>query len=388
MAEAMTSKQRFLTAMTNGRPDRVPCTPDFSNMIPCRLTGRPFWDIYLYGDPPLWRAYIKAASYFGIDPWFQDARLGYRYPDNGVSRESTIVSRDDERIVQQTRIDTPAGRMLAEQTYYRGDPPTPTKKIITDLTSQMDQIPYVLPMPTGYDTDSAKQMKAELDAAFAGDEVAFGTAVGYPGFQSWFYMFEGGVEALTYLAVDQPELLYELREHHERVICKQVEMIIDSRMFDYVLLGASGSITLASPALFDRYALPTIRKVTRMCKQAGLPTMLHSCGKQMHLLKRCAEDTDLDCANPLEIPPMGDCTLAEAKRLYGEKLALMGNLHTTDVMLSGTVEQVKAAARQAIDDAGAGGGFILSTGDQCGRDTPDENIFAMVEVCRTYGVYQ
>jgi len=31
--------------------------------------------------------------------------------------------------------------------------------------------------------------------------------------------------------------------------------------------------------------------------------------------------------------------------------------------------------------------FILSTGDQCGRDTPDVNIFRLVEVARTYGRY-
>ena len=38
-------------------------------------------------------------------------------------------------------------------------------------------------------------------------------------------------------------------------------------------------------------------------------------------------------------------------------------------------------------DAGRGGGFILSTGDQCGRDTPDENIRAMVEVGEEFGSY-
>jgi len=30
---------------------------------------------------------------------------------------------------------------------------------------------------------------------------------------------------------------------------------------------------------------------------------------------------------------------------------------------------------------------ILSTGDQCGRDTPDENLAAMIETARTYGRY-
>ena len=65
----------------------------------------------------------------------------------------------------------------------------------------------------------------------------------------------------------------------------------------------------------------------------------------------------------------------------------MGNIHTTEVMLFGTPEQVREACRKAIDDAAAGGGFILSTGDQCGRDTPHENIRAMVETAREYGKY-
>ena len=80
--------------------------------------------------------------------------------------------------------------------------------------------------------------------------------------------------------------------------------------------------------------------------------------------------------------------LRELKRRFGRKLCLMGNLHTTDVMLRGSPQTVEAAARQAIDDAGDVGGFILSTGDQCGRDTPDENLRAMVEVARTYGEYR
>ena len=84
---------------------------------------------------------------------------------------------------------------------------------------------------------------------------------------------------------------------------------------------------------------------------------------------------------------MGDCDLAELKRCFGHKIVLKGNLHTTSVMLHGAVGDVIAASRKAIDDASRGGGFILSTGDQCGRDTPDDNIRAMVETARTYGRY-
>ena len=56
-------------------------------------------------------------------------------------------------------------------------------------------------------------------------------------------------------------------------------------------------------------------------------------------------------------------------------------------MLLGTPDDVEAESLKAIRDAGQGGGFILSTGDQCGRDTPDENLHAMVGAAREFGQY-
>lgn len=84
---------------------------------------------------------------------------------------------------------------------------------------------------------------------------------------------------------------------------------------------------------------------------------------------------------------MGDCDLAEIRSCHGNRLALMGNLHTTQVMLMGSRAQVLEAARKAMEDAGAEGGYILSTGDQCGRDTPLENLEALVEAAERYGRY-
>ena len=84
---------------------------------------------------------------------------------------------------------------------------------------------------------------------------------------------------------------------------------------------------------------------------------------------------------------MGDGDLGELKRLYGDKIVLKGNLSTTGVMLNGTPDEVTAAARHCIEAAAEGGRFILSTGDQLGRDTPEENMRAMLEAARTYGQY-
>ncbi len=59
----------MITAMRGGVPDQVPVSPDMSNMIPARLTGKPFWEIYLSRDPvsSLGQAYMEAVRHFGFD---------------------------------------------------------------------------------------------------------------------------------------------------------------------------------------------------------------------------------------------------------------------------------------------------------------------------------
>lgn len=156
---------------------------------------------------------------------------------------------------------------------------------------------------------------------------------------------------------------------------------------DVILTGGSGTLVFQTPEIFRKIGLKALKEITKIAKEAGIPTLVHSCGRETELVKICAEETDLSGINPLEIPLMGDCNLKELKKKYGKKLCLMGNLHTTNVMLRGTPEVVERAAKKAIDDAAEGGGFILSTGDQCPRDTPEENLCKFIEVAKTYGKY-
>ena len=76
----MTPRERLMTVLEGGIPDCVPVSPDFSNMIPARLTGKPFWDLYLYNDPPIWQAYIDAAKRFNIDS-LMDGYFWLSFPD-------------------------------------------------------------------------------------------------------------------------------------------------------------------------------------------------------------------------------------------------------------------------------------------------------------------
>jgi uroporphyrinogen decarboxylase len=381
MKEQMTSKERLMTAIAGGIPDRVPAIPDFSNMIPAKMTGKPFWEIYLNDNPSLYRAYVAAARYYGIDGWYQ-AYDAVTFQQKGMPEPArSIVSRAGDRIVERFDYHTPAGDLWQQKTYMVADPPTTTVKLIKDFERDFPKIRYFFGDVEHYDASLVPEYRA-----LCGDSGIFTFISHYPGMHWWLEFFDGSLEAATYAYYDYPDLFDEWTYLMDRETLRKAEILISQKP-DVLLLGGSGTLTLANPAIVRKHTLPTIQKVCRMAKQAGVLTMLHSCGKSMAFLDMLANETELNCINPLEGPPMGDVNLAEVKRLYGKKLSLMGNLNTTSVMLMGSPEDVERAARQAIDDAGEDGGFLLSTGDQCGRDTPEANLFKLVEVAKTYGRY-
>jgi uroporphyrinogen decarboxylase len=279
-------------------------------------------------------------------------------------------------------VHTPDGDLTQEETCFRGDPPTPTVKLVKDLATDFKKFKWVRAMPTGIDTPALETLRAACQRR----NYAFGVTIGYPGFQSWMYVVQGGVQPLVYAEMDTPAILQGWLEWDLERGTREMELALQANL-DYILLGGSGTITLASPKLAAKYAMPALKKWSRMAKEAGVPTMLHSCGKNRVLADMLAAETDVGMLNPLEVPPMGDIDLAEVKRVHGRRLALMGNLHTTDVMLRGSPQLVTQKAIEAMRAAGPGGGFILSTGDQCGRETPDENLFALVEAAKQFGRY-
>jgi uroporphyrinogen decarboxylase len=187
---------------------------------------------------------------------------------------------------------------------------------------------------------------------------------------------------------DNPSRFHQRREEVMELLERRMEIIANLKEKpDFLFCGDSGSLIFQTPQMFRELALPGLKRATQMACDLGIPTHVHSCGPETELVKIAAEETKLTIIDPLEIAPMGDCVLAELKKQYGHKIVLKGNLHTTKVMLHGSAEDVVEASKKAIDDAAEGGGFILSTGDQCGRDTPDENILAMIEAVNKYGHY-
>lgn len=379
----MTSRERLLTVMKGGIPDCVPVSPDVSNMIPARLTGLPFWDIYLYQKIPQWKAYIDCVKYFGFDS-FMDGYAKILFEELGeIDREvrEAVVLKNEDRIVTR-KYRTANGKVFWEKqanVYFRDNPPVrdidPARVGADFIPSHFEPVVSQNPYEGIEGEELLKLARHEM-----GDHGVVGVWCGRSTFVT-------NTEQV-YEYYDDPEPFIEAsREYLRKSIIRFDKLMSLETKPDFICTGGSGTLVYQTPEMFRRMGLPVVKTMAELCFKHGIHSYVHSCGPEKELVKICYEETQLTVIDPLEIPPMGNCDLREIKRLYGDRLVLKGNLHTTDVMLRGSVSDVKDACRRAIDDAAEGGRFILSTGDQCGRDTPDANIFAMIETARTYGKY-
>jgi uroporphyrinogen decarboxylase len=380
MAATMTRKERMLTAMRGGVPDRVPAAPDTNWMIPARLVGGPFWNVYFYGDPPIWKAYNDCVRHFGVDG-FSHHGVYHLPPHPDVTETREIIGQTAERLTVRHTFRCPKGELTSEEVFLHDQPPTPVKKYITDFEAQYGCLEYLL----GGDVAHISFDEYEAARADLGDDGVIGLCMNLP---TLLTHWRQPVEDAFYDYYDHHDLLAAFIKRWTERLVEIAQAVIDRQLRpDFIFFPNSGMITLQSVDILREFSLPALKKLTRMFKAANILTSLHCCGKERALVEIAAKETDLDCIDPLEVPPMGDCNLREIKEKFGRRLALKGNLHTTEVMLRMSPDGVEREARKCLDAAMEGGGFILSTGDQCGRDTPDENIFRLVEVCEKYGRY-
>jgi hypothetical protein len=78
--------------------------------------------------------------------------------------------------------------------------------------------------------------------------------------------------------------------------------------------------------------------------------------------------------------------IRKVKEVLGKTLCIMGNVPSS-LLQTGTQQEVRDYCKKLIDDIGPGGGFILSPRSSIDEAKP-ENIKAMIEVAREYGVYK
>ena len=136
--------------------------------------------------------------------------------------------------------------------------------------------------------------------------------------------------------------------------------------------------SLVGPKIYEEFVWPFEKRMMDGLRAMGARTRLHICGNTRPILgllgQLGCDIVDLDFLAPM----------AEGRAAMGPKQILLGNIDPVRVLRNGTPEQVYAAVAECHEEAGDR--FIVSAGCEVVRDTPHENLRAMLSYSREHAV--
>jgi uroporphyrinogen decarboxylase len=143
---------------------------------------------------------------------------------------------------------------------------------------------------------------------------------------------------------------------------------------------------LLSPSLFRKHIRPRLQAIVDLGKAYGIPVMFHSCGSSSWAFDDFIE-MGIGVVDTLQ-PEAKDMAPALLKARYGDRLSFHGSISTGGPVAFGTVEDTVANVREVLEVMMPGGGYALSPSHQLQDNSPTENVVALYEAARRFGVYR
>jgi len=172
-----------------------------------------------------------------------------------------------------------------------------------------------------------------------------------------------GIENLIYATYDDPAWVHEFLG----ILFERKKVFIESlrgAKYDIVELGGGdASSTVISPKIFDEFVSPYDSRLIELAHAVGQRVVYHTCGGMMPFLERLAA-MGPDAMETFTPPEMGgDTNLREAKRRIGDRVCMIGGFDQFHYFKDCSPEETRRAVRKCFEEAGAGGGYILSPSD-------------------------
>ena len=391
----MTPRQRLLTALRRGTPDRVPCALSIVR-----------WARYHKGCTCP-QHQLKVAEDFGLDEFITYGQYtcqsvsndyiyspngGYSYAASGLYGDlpevqvEIRVTNEPQQVQYDRTFHTPAGELHDVIQWARpdigfGDGPNPHRhEPLVKTMADLDALRYLYPAPR-------RDMVADIPLALASiGERALVVAVDTTHAGSWG-MESLGPENMLIASVTEPALLKgvcrlanDAHLRNLRAMLEQGIQVVQDSWFQ------CGPAVGWSPTTYREIFLPMVREAVDLTHEFGGLYIYRDDGKMRDLIPLLV-DFGVDAVGGLQPPAMGDVVLSEMKTRHGGSVALVGGLDPVYTFDLGTPQKVREAVRQAIADAGAGGGYILQESEALAPETPTASILAAVAAAKEFGCY-
>lgn len=230
-------------------------------------------------------------------------------------------------------------------------------EIPSDL-SKAGRIPLVV--------EAIRLLKEEL-----GDKIAIGAHVLGPYTLAGQLVDHGD---LAKMSIKKTDLVKEILDTLAGVLIDILGIYKDAGA-DYVNVREMGAASeILSPRMFKKLIQPPLEKIFAAIAS---PNVLHICGDTddiVELMSQCGADA-------LSVEQKNN--VAESRKKIGPDMPLLGNIDAYGVLVEGKPEDVENAVKEAIE----GGVDGIWPGCDIWPTVPKENMDALLEATRKYGVH-
>jgi uroporphyrinogen-III decarboxylase len=257
-------------------------------------------------------------------------------PPGYIHREVKQV--DDRTLIVDGTIETPRGVLTFKDKLIRG---INTFWRIEYPVSRVEDLKDLAALPF---TFAPEALAPYLDA-YRHKLDALGERgilqIGYP---SPIVAISGTMSLENFLALSamEKDLFHELlQEITARLLTITDALFSDRQLETIVNFGGAEQCTppLMRPEAFDEFVVPYDGRIIARLKSYNIPVNMHCHGKVRHALE-CMKRMGVDSTDPVEPPPGGDLSYAEARAIAAGELTLVGNLEF-DELATSTAGEIK-----------------------------------------------
>jgi len=382
----MTSRQRMLATLACQEPDHPPCSFMLYNGL--KSTCQTYLefiqrqidlglDVYVQIPP---RPSVVVNDYYNLHG------LPVSYHPEVKIREWMERIEEERWPVLYKEYTTPAGVLLAEvyqDPEWRWGNHVPflddfiinrSRKFLVTRQADLDALGYLLALPSQAEiVEFQEQSQPVLDFARQNDLlVAGGWGVGAD-LVGWVY----GLESMIYASKDQPQFLEQLLEIIAAWNRRRMEVVLQAGIDLFIKRAWYENCDFWSPKTWRKFLFPILKADVELAHSQGAKFGYLMTSSVMPLLGGIAE-AGVDVLIGVD-PAKWD--LAVTKRKLAGKVCLWGGVNGHLTVERGSVIQVKAEVRTAMQTLAPGGGFILSPVDNVREDNPKirRNVQAFIE---------
>ncbi len=364
----LTSRERVLTALNRGIPDRVPIDVGGSFATGINVEAYNAWKTHLGLQTPTIVASRRSQiawvdesirQRFGIDTW----PILPRVPRNPPEQVFADGSYRDEWGVVRSR---PTGGH-----YYVSHAPLAEACDLQTLA----RYPWPDPDDPGY-------VEGLREEALRATETGYAVMLSLPVGFLHQATFMRGMEELMVDMVSDRTLAEALLDHVLDVLCAITARMLDAAgdIVDVVLYAddiAFGDRTMVSPALYRSLIKPRQRRYLDLVhSKTQAKVLYHTCGAVYPLIGDLIE-IGVDVLNPVQVSAAG-MDPARLKREFGRDLCFWGGVDVVSLLPKGNPEEVRLGVDKIIDALGPDG-YVLSATNNIQADTKPAILCAMLE---------